>query len=128
MAAPVEAKVWGATGGAAAGLALAQLGLAVLNHTLYHDAGVPEDISSPVLVLVPLAVTWLGGWLAPHTIRTDDAALRGLDPAGRHVAGELVGGVAVLENKLDGVRTVNESADRPTFNNGDEDYRRASGG
>jgi hypothetical protein len=77
------------------------------------------------MVLVPLAVTWLGGWLAPHTVRTDPAATAALEGAPRHVAAP--DGASALADTL-GVRTVNEHADRPTFNNGDEDYRLASPG
>jgi hypothetical protein len=109
LASPIETKVITATGGSATGLALAGLIVYVLGLTVYKGKGVPDELSNALVVLLPVVLTFVGGYIAPHTHRPDLAPVVAPDP----------GEPAVPP----GVTTINEHVDRPTFNNGDEDYR-----
>ena len=83
---PVEKKVWGGLGGSATGSALAGLVIYVLDVAVYRHSSVPAELSGPLLVLLPLAFTFLGAYITPHTFRDDPAALKqaakeGLEPS-----------------------------------------------
>lgn len=77
---PIERKVWAGTGGSAAGLAVAGLVIYVLDAAVYRSGPVPGELSGPLLVLLPIALTFVGGYIAPHTFRSDPAAIEtGID-------------------------------------------------
>ena len=68
--APIETKVTASTAGAAiAGLILWALG------TYVFDGQTPAAVAAVVALLVPAAVTFAAGWLAPHTPRHDQRLL-----------------------------------------------------
>jgi hypothetical protein len=119
---PIETKVIAATGGSTVGLALAGLIVYVLGLTVYKGKGVPDELSNALVVLLPVVLTFVGGYIAPHTHRPDLAPVAP-DPHTEAWLGQLrdPGEPAVPPT---GVTTVNESGGvKPTFNNGDEDYR-----
>lgn len=86
MTNPVETKVVAATGAAAAGSALSAFVVWLLGVVVWgapSDSGHADDavlaVPTPVSVIVALAivsaVTWLGGYLARHTVRDEGAGL-----------------------------------------------------
>lgn len=71
----LEAKVKAATGGSAAGVALAGLILFVLDTYVFTDQPIPDAVSFAVVTLLPIGLTFAGGYLARHTPRPDPAAV-----------------------------------------------------
>lgn len=76
MSAPVETKVSAATIASAA----SGLGLWALQAYVFHG-DVPLPVVAAVMTIVPAVITFLAGWLAPHTPRP------GMQ-VGRHTADE----------------------------------------
>jgi hypothetical protein len=69
MAAPVEAKVKSAT----AATFVVSLVIAVLNGVVADDSllqPLPAWLQAVIIPLVPAAITFLSGWSAAHTPRT----------------------------------------------------------
>jgi hypothetical protein len=79
MANPIEAKVKAATGGSTVGVALAGLILWLLDTYVFTTDPVPDPIVVAVWALLPIGLTFLGGYLAKHTPRPPAAP----DPAER---------------------------------------------
>lgn len=72
---PIEQKVKVATGGSAVGVALAGLILWLLDEYAYTSGPIPDPLSFAVVTLLPIGLTFAGGYLARHTARRDpDAA------------------------------------------------------
>ncbi len=66
MSAPVETKVTASTAGAVGSAFVVW----VLGAYVFHD-DVPLPVTALVAVIVPGIVTFVAGWLAPHTPRRD---------------------------------------------------------
>jgi len=74
----VEAKVKAATSASfAAGLAVALLNAVVADNSLLGP--LPAWVQAPLLALIPTALTFLAGYQARHTPRTDPAAVQAAD-------------------------------------------------
>ena len=96
MTGPVETKVQAAT----VASAVSGLGLWALQTYVFHGE-VPLPVLAAVQVVVPAVVTFVAGWLAPHTPRPDLSSGPLLDPhtgvfipqdeepSGRHVLDDL---------------------------------------
>jgi hypothetical protein len=77
--APVEKKVWSASALALlAAVVVAILNAVVANNTLL--AGLPPVVQALLLVIIPPILTFLGGYVAPHTNRNELAERGGLPP------------------------------------------------
>ena len=84
---PVEQKVKAATGGSALGVALAGLILWLLDDYAFKTSAVPDALVVAVWTVVPIGLTFVGGFLARHTPRHDPdavAAERLADPGLPH--------------------------------------------
>jgi hypothetical protein len=68
---PTEAKVKAATGGSAVGVALAGLLLWLLDTYVFRADPVPDPIAVAVWTLLPIGLTFVGGFCARHTPRAD---------------------------------------------------------
>jgi hypothetical protein len=66
---PVETKVKAATGGSTVGVALAGLILWLLDTYVFTDEPVPDAIVVAVWALLPIGLTFLGGYFAKHTYK-----------------------------------------------------------
>lgn len=75
MNGPIESKVKAATGGSAAGVALAGAILWLLDTYAFKADPVPDVIVALVWALIPVGLTFLGGFSARHTFRSDKDAL-----------------------------------------------------
>ncbi|MFD7410162.1 holin [Kitasatospora purpeofusca] len=74
----IETKVKAASAASfGAGLAVALLNAVAADSALL--APLPGWVQAPVLALVPYGVTWLSGYAAPHTPRSDPDAQRAAD-------------------------------------------------
>lgn len=78
---PVEAKVKAATGGSAAGVALAGLILWLLDSYAWRQEPIPDAVSFAVITLLPIGLTFAGGFFARHTARVDRDAVAGVHAA-----------------------------------------------
>lgn len=78
LLAPIEAKVKAAASVSfLAGLAVALLNAVVANNALLGS--LPAWLQAPLLAVVPFVLTFLGGYAAPHTARSDTAAVQAAD-------------------------------------------------
>lgn len=78
MPGPIETKVKAATAvTVAVGLAIALLNAVAADSTLLGP--LPSWLQAPLLALVPAALTFLGGYQARHTPRSDVAARAAAD-------------------------------------------------
>jgi hypothetical protein len=72
---PIETKVQTAGAGGVAGGAVASAILYLLGRFVFKGAPdngvVPNQISTLVIVVVPAAFAWIGGYLGRHTSRPD---------------------------------------------------------
>ena len=75
--APIEKKVVAATGGSAAGVALAGLVLWLLDTYVFTATPVPDAVTFAVVTLLPVGLTLAAGWAARHTPREDPPPLPG---------------------------------------------------
>ncbi|MEU6527883.1 holin [Streptomyces sp. NPDC046928] len=69
--APIETKV---KAGSALAYLLSLAGLAILGAVTDNPSlisGMPDALEPFVLALVPAAGSWIAGWAAPHTPRSD---------------------------------------------------------
>jgi predicted membrane protein len=74
---PIEAKVTAATGGSAIGVALAGLVMWLLDTYAFTTSSVPDAITAVVWAVIPVGLTFLGGFSAKHTFRNDAQAMQG---------------------------------------------------
>lgn len=81
----IETKVIAATAGSGAGAAIGTFLLWLLGVTLWHASGsataaanavaaVPQPVADLVPIILSAIGGFVGGYLAPHTVRTDQAA------------------------------------------------------
>ena len=77
MRIPTETKVKAGTGGAGAGAVLGETINWALDVYLFTGAGegVPSPVSTLVLLVCSAAVAYVAGRSAPHTLRSDPAAM-----------------------------------------------------
>lgn len=69
MSTPIETKVKAATGGSTVGVAFAGLILWLLDTYVFTDQPVPDPIVVAVWALLPIGLTFVGGYFAKHTSR-----------------------------------------------------------
>lgn len=74
---PVEVKVLAGTAGAGAGGIISAFLLWLLGTYAFHG-GVPAPVTLFLELVVTVGLAFVGGWLAPHTLRPD---LRAVMPA-----------------------------------------------
>jgi hypothetical protein len=72
-AAAIEPKTLTATGGAGAGFILANFVLYLVSVIFYHDGLVPIVVQQAVGLVVTVALTFAGGYLARHVDRMPSA-------------------------------------------------------
>jgi hypothetical protein len=65
-----EPKVYGATGGATAGLITTNFVLYLISHWFYSGADVPMVVAMFVGLIITTGLTFAGGYLARHVNRT----------------------------------------------------------
>lgn len=80
MAGPIETKV----SAAAVASALTGLGLWALQTYVFPGTTVPLPVIAAVQTIVPAAVTFLAGYLAPHTPRLGPIVEVETESTGRH--------------------------------------------
>ncbi|MFF1416580.1 holin [Streptomyces sp. NPDC058280] len=71
MPAPVEKKVTAASAGAYVGSTGLLAALVAVQDNARLVEWMPDGLTPFVLALVPAAITFVGGWAAKHTPRTD---------------------------------------------------------
>jgi hypothetical protein len=74
---PIESKVKGATAGSGAGVIIVYFVLWLLDTYVFKTTEIPDPVVA-IVSLIPIGLTFLGGYISKHTARNDLQA-RGLD-------------------------------------------------
>jgi hypothetical protein len=71
MSGPIETKVVAAAGGTTLGVTISGLVIYLLDELVYKTSDVPAPVVTAVVTVIPILLTFLAGYIAPHTHRPD---------------------------------------------------------